>query len=230
MTHPTTAVATSTYETRPDCPAHYHDTYAAYQRAGCRCTAAREDWRLYYKRQREGRAPTRRVHACGSQRRIQALMALGHTTATIGASVDKSAYEIQQIARNRKWVSPATAQTIRLAYQRLSATPGTSDVTRKRAGWWGYAPPLAWEYVDIDDPAAQPDLDGDPQIVVDDLLVRRAVDGDDDAVAGLNRAERVEATRRLLRRDLNAGGISRRLRVSGATANRLVAQAREAAA
>lgn len=121
---------------RGDCPATRHGTVSAYQRAGCRCSDAREATRLYSKRQRAGRPEVRRLDATGTRRRIHALMALGHTSAAIGAAARMTAFQAQQTTR-RRWVSPSTASRIGAAYERLCAIRGTSEVTRRRAMWWG---------------------------------------------------------------------------------------------
>lgn len=138
---------------RAGCAAPRHGTVSAYQRVGCRCADARQAARLYSKRRRLGRPEVRRLDATGTQRRVHALMALGHTAQTVGAAAGMSAFQVQQTTR-RRWVSPRTATRIAAAYDRLCGTRGTSQVTRRRAVWLGWAPPLAWE--DIDDPAERP--------------------------------------------------------------------------
>lgn len=141
---------------RSGCTARYHGTSGAYFRAGCRCPDAKEAKRVYTKRRRLGRPETRRVPALGTTRRIRALMALGHNSTTIGQAAGMSAFQVQQTAGNRQYVSPATRDRIVAAYDALSGTPGVSVKTRSRAQRAGWAPPLAWEYVDLDDPRARP--------------------------------------------------------------------------
>jgi hypothetical protein len=167
------------FEQRTECPARGHDTYSAYQRLGCRCPQAREDHRLNNKRSREKRNPSRRIPAIGTQRRIHALMALGHNSTTIGWHANQmSGAEIQQIGRRRRWVTPETAARIAAAYETLSGTAGTSTTTRARAKATGYAPPLAWDDDTIDNPDAQPDLGGRGDTVVDEVAVEMAASGE----------------------------------------------------
>ena len=199
-------------KTNPDCTARYHGTAPAYH-YGCRCDHARNAHRLYCKRRRQGRAEPRR--------RIQALWAIGHTSATIGyAAGDMSSFNIQQLATRRN-VNHVSRDAIRLAYNRLSAHAGTSVVTRKRAAAAGYAPPLAWDEETIDDPQAQPciapDLD---QPVIDEVAIGRALTGQR---VDLTPQERAAAVRAGLDRGLALTAIAAALHMSNHTAKALAA-------
>ncbi|MGA4726270.1 hypothetical protein ACPB67_02520 [Micromonospora taraxaci] len=209
----------------PDCPVNRHHTYSAY-RHGCRSPQARDDFRLYYKRRREGRAEPRRIDGTGTRRRIQALWAIGHASTTIGhAAGDMSGFNIQRLA-TRRYVSRGSLNAIRLAYQRLSLQTGTSIVTRKRAAAAGYAPPLAWDDDTIDDPNAQPQL-GDPDAdVIDEVAVRRALEGER---ITLTTAERDHAVAAGLSRGMSTAELARRLRISGTRALELAARSRQLA-
>lgn len=162
---------------RPDCTADVHGTDSAYKQ-GCRCPHARNAYRIYQKRLREGRNTPRLVDATGTHRRIQALWALGHNSATIGATIGLSEHHVQRIVHAREFVTYATWHLIDRAYRELSMVPGTADRTRSRARRAGYAPPLAWEGVDIDDPQAQPATEpATTQDGYDPITVGLAVDG-----------------------------------------------------
>lgn len=104
------------------------------------------------------------VPAHGSQRRIHALMALGWTMTDIAQECgwhDRSS--VLQILNPRvgsRGVRATTAAKLTAAYDALSMrlptlTPARSRV-RNLANRRQYAPPLAWEGIDIDDPGAEP--------------------------------------------------------------------------
>lgn len=182
---------------RTACTANRHGNYSAYLRYRCRCADAREDWRLYYKRHREGRAVVRRVDATGTRRRIQALWAAGHTSKTIAAACGSmSAYEVQQVARQRTWLTPAKAAVFAAAYDALAGSLGMSELTRRRAGRAGYAPVGAWDDDTINDPAAVPNLgSSSSDTVVDEVAVERVHVGTL-AFGKLTEAEQLELFRR----------------------------------
>lgn len=138
----------------PSCPAPRHDTYSGY-RYGCRSDAAREEFRLYQKRRREGRHIPRRLDATGTRRRIQALWAIGHASQTIAEHAGLSEYHVQRIVR-QKHVNRPLRDTIAATYYRLAQIPGTSDITRQRARRAGWPSPMAWDETTIDDPAGEP--------------------------------------------------------------------------
>lgn len=143
---------------RSACPSRRrHGTRLAYMNDGCRCPDAREQHRIYRKRLRENRQQPAFVPADGTIRRLRALAAIGWTNAELAARlhVTKIAVGWWRAARYER-VHRDTARRIAALYEQLSAVPGPSSRARvyaRRAGW---VPPLLWEGVDIDDPAAQP--------------------------------------------------------------------------
>lgn len=210
---------------------HPHGSGNRYRLNHCRCQPCRDAHAKDMRDRRRAQAYGRwegLIDATGTIRRIRALATIGWSFRYLAErrGHESGACAIRQLASGQRHkVTADTARAFALLYDELCTSDGPSvrAVTwaRKR-GWHG---PEAWTDPTIDDPAAEPAV---PE-VVDDVLVQRAVAGDPDAVAALNKAERVEATRRLLRR-VTAGAIARRLNVSGATAVRLVAQAQEPAA
>ena len=201
---------------RPDCTADVHGTDSAYKK-GCRCPHARNAYRIYQKRLREGRNTPRLVDATGTHRRIRALWALGHNSATIGATIGLSEHHVQRIVHAREFVTYATWHLIDRAYRELSMIPGTADRTRSRAQRAGYAPPLAWEGVDIDDPQAQPaETPEAEQDGYDPVTVAFAVEGRlTYEQIKAHRPDLIETVRRLAR-TLGDHEISRHLHWPGA--------------
>jgi hypothetical protein len=194
---------------RSGCPWTWHGTAAAYSR-GCRCPDAREARRLYAKRRRLGRPEVRRLPAVGTQRRIRALMVLGHNSEAIAALVGISSSNLLEIAGKRRYVTPLNYQRVSKAYDALSMTLGKSERTRRRAQRAGWAPPLAWEYQNIDDPAAKPAygrmdrrLPSQPRVTHQerrDAVYRRWSEGATDRHIADELRTTVEAVRRMRQR------------------------------
>lgn len=193
------------------CVASRHGTLSAYQRHRCRCPEAREAWRLYGKRARQGRPEVRRVPALGTVRRIQALWAIGHTSTAIGAVIGRTAAHVTTTVKDRTWVSPRTAAAYREAYDRLSMLPGTSDRNRSQARTKGWAPPLAWDEGTIDDPAAKPRRGAKRRATVDHAAVELTITGT--ARAATTRADRRAVVERMTAAGASAALIAERLGV-----------------
>jgi hypothetical protein len=104
-----------------------------------------------------------RVNAIGSARRVRALMAAGHELAAIRADcepkLDRSTAS-QLLNGTLTRVRARTDSAIRVAYDRLSNSAGTSARNRLRAERKGWAVPAAWDDIDMDDPSAFPDFTG----------------------------------------------------------------------
>lgn len=110
-------------------------------------------------------APGRYVDATGTRRRVQALMAIGHTVISIADEADADYSVIFDILRGCPQVRGITADRIAGAYDWLSERAPTGrkasiTTTRKRAAREGWAPPAAWDDDRIDDPQAHPDWTG----------------------------------------------------------------------
>lgn len=103
-------------------------------------------------------SPGRQVPSIGSVRRIQALVALGHTQADLAAEIGCYPNHIPRLAR-QPFVTVAFARAVDEVYRRLMFTPAPDTLASRRsrqraqrARWW---PPLAWD--DIDDPDEKPE-------------------------------------------------------------------------
>lgn len=96
--------------------------------------------------------------AVGAQRRLRGMQALGWRLEDIAAELSLTRRDISQLLNPaRKTMTYTRWVAIAHFYERHSMTPGPSDDARRRAKAAGYVPPLAWEGLDIDHPAAQPD-------------------------------------------------------------------------
>lgn len=97
------------------------------------------------------------IDATGSTRRLQALVAIGHTQTSLAQRIDWTVANLNQITLGRRdQVTVATAQLIAALYDELSMTPGTSARARTTAAKHGWVTPLAWDDDSIDDADAQP--------------------------------------------------------------------------
>ena len=104
----------------------------------------------------------------GCVRRVEALMALGHTVAGIAGDMGvKPAALRQAMVRDR--FSDRLALALVPVYERCSVTARSSRRSISRAAV-GYAPPAAWEYIDIDDPTASPDVGPETNITIADKV------------------------------------------------------------
>lgn len=93
----------------------------------------------------------------GARRRIQALLALGWRHSDISAEMGTSCGTRSPMVLHQAggWIAKATHDAVNGAYAALSMRPGPSTRTRDRALALGYAPPLAWDEDDLDDPYAE---------------------------------------------------------------------------
>lgn len=142
------------------CTATRHGDALAYQVDRCRCPSAREAYRVYRKRLREGRHPPAHVDACGTARRLQGLAALGWSFSVLAARVGTDRRTLQQRTTGRfDRVHRRTHDTVVALYDELSTQPGPSNRTRRRALAAGWAVPALWDDDAIDDPDARPATD-----------------------------------------------------------------------
>lgn len=204
-------------KTAAECGAHRHGTYSAYCRFRCRCPEAREDWRLYQKRRREGRHAPLQVDATGTRRRLAALMALGWTYPTIAAELGVYPSRVSQLMRTKQ-VHSVTAAAVTAVYDRLSTRRGPSERRARMAARHGWPPPLGWDEDTIDDPASTP-VPGWNQPAaalpgIDWVAVERACDGHP---AALTTDERVAAVNLMARAGVLDVVIGARLGVSADT-------------
>lgn len=95
------------------------------------------------------------VPTIGSVRRLQALVAIGHTYGDLAADT-KEAHMFRAMAQGGvRSISAVRARRIIDLFDRNAMTPGPRIGNRTLANTRGYPPPLAWDD-DMDDPAANP--------------------------------------------------------------------------
>lgn len=156
------------------------------------------------------------VDPTGTQRRLQALFALGWGGEDIGARLGLNRTRVNSLMRGtriQRGVYRSTAVRVARVYDELSMIRPEGpkhDRLRRWAARLGYVPPLAWDDDEIDDPRARPhtgpirvDLGYDEAVV--DRLVSEGV-----RLRTLTHTEAAEAVRRLKARGLTGGEIERR--------------------
>lgn len=191
--------------------------------APCRDRAAR------YERQRQLerlRGRRRLIDPTGTQRRLQALAALGWPQETLGARLGMRTADIGRISRGEPTrVRSVVAERVCQLYDELSMTPGPSTLSVQRARAKGWAPPLAWDDEAIDDPTATPTgairARRNPRRDVDEVAVRRAAAGEQ---LDLSAAERAALVALLARQGLSDALIADRVGLAARSVERIRAR------
>jgi hypothetical protein len=111
-------------------------------------------------------AGVHRRNACGSRRRLQALVALGHSPARLAGQLGISPPRMRRLLHGQtQTVSSATHLTVCTLYSHLwSELPAerarreqaTAEVARRQAQRSGWPPPMALDDDRIDDPRYRP--------------------------------------------------------------------------
>lgn len=148
---------------------HAHGTLGGYATDGCRCldcrAAAAAEWRRRYRLKTYGQWQSKYVDPCGVRRRVQALMTLGWDISTVADRAGLQRSQLIAALSRRREVFRTTHEAVAAVYDDLWNQPrvGTCRseniavaMTLKRAERAGYAPPLAWDDDEIDDPQAAP--------------------------------------------------------------------------
>ena len=130
------------------------------------------------------------VDATGTRRRVEALARMGWTARVVSESVDLRPSTLSKMFW-RGTVSRAIANRVARFYGQNSGTFGGDRRIAAKSATLGYAPPIAWEDVDIDDPMARPNVTG-----YDEGRVRAYLSGEQPV--GLTKADKTEAVARLV--------------------------------
>lgn len=130
-------------------------------------------------------APNRSVPALGSIRRAHALLAFGHRVKDIPAACAIDLTTARHIVNdNPASISAHTAGQIRVAYARLSTTPGNSARSLNRAAREGWAVPGYWDDETFDDPDFVPVIT-EPKLSPAEVAERRREEVEHLAFCGL---------------------------------------------
>lgn len=193
---------------RTECSAPHHGTVHAYKH-GCRCDDARRAFRGYKKRLQHGMQPACYVPTHASQRRIQALQAIGYPRKHLATELGYAhpSHASLQPVFWRPSIRSELAEQITALYDRLSGTPGPSEIAQRRARAAGYHAPLDWDDIDTGTLA---DAETSRNDDLDEIAVVRAINGH--PPAKLRRVDRLAAIERLAREGLPSTDIADRLK------------------
>lgn len=111
----------------------------------------------------------------GTLRRVHALMRMGFTKRYLAVETDQP-YHALHAALHRRRFTAAMMVAIADAFDRLDRGP--SKITATKAARAGYPSTMAWEGIDIDDPAARADIGAPRADVPFSILVECAMNGD----------------------------------------------------
>jgi plasmid maintenance system antidote protein VapI len=104
---------------------------------------------------------TTKISAVGTVRRVQALMAIGHSLLGIADAMGMARTALSNtICGRHPTVEVDTARSAQRVYLDWAGRPGTSRRSINRATARGWAPPAAWDDETIDDPTAAPEWTG----------------------------------------------------------------------
>lgn len=168
----------------------------------------------------EGRAL---VNAVGTRRRIAALNAMGWNCRAIAGWLGHSPDYVARLIRPRtSTIRASRAEEIARAFEELRHLPPPRPA-RIPVGVRGGPKPQAWDGVDIDDPAAVPNV-VEPD--VDWVVVQRLINGEYPRPR-FNDAEEYEAVRKLVEAGFGPVAIGRRLGISESSASSSVNRVRQ---
>lgn len=120
-------------------------------------------------------ADGQRVDPTGTARRLQALVAIGHTQRFLASRLGVLEANMPPIVNGTRLVTAGVARKVADLFDELQLTPGNSVRARNNATKRGWVSPLAWDEETIDDPDARPMLDGDMDADLDPVAVDRGV-------------------------------------------------------
>jgi hypothetical protein len=94
------------------------------------------------------------VNATGTVRRLQALMAIGHSGAELATLMGWTTQNMWTLVRSKTLVQVRTQRLVAEMYEELWDKPGTNTRARNLAARKGWAVPMAWDDDKIDNPDA----------------------------------------------------------------------------
>lgn len=211
------------------CPSHMQGVLSEFRLRGYRQTFGPKHAAAIVN---AGKPTAGTIGALGTRRRIRALAAIGHPLSSVAKAAGISVMSVSYIrSGTTRTVTPAMAEKVADAYERLSMTVGTSEQTRALAKAQGWHPPLAYdEDGAIDDPKHRPQRDPRAESFrfLDEVAITEAMSG---RRVELTRAERREAVRRLVEdHGLSQSQAAQRVGLSEKSAYRVMRRAKELAA
>ena len=114
------------------------------------------------------------VGSTGAVRRVRALLRYGYSRKAVAGAAGMTVETVNRVARGgRPRLDVGAATAVDGAFRALSGRPGRDWRTAEKASKAGWAPPYAWDGLDIDDPALV--LPAYPRVDVPAKLLAREV-------------------------------------------------------
>ncbi|WP_165821712.1 hypothetical protein [Mycobacterium colombiense] len=150
------------------------------------------------------------VPAVGTQRRLQALHAIGYQGRHLAELLGVEHSVVTAITSSRQpGVNAKTARAVARLFNELQMTQGPSKESRRRAAARGWVVPLAWDEDSIDDPAASPQMpEDDSSAWYEDYCELKEIGLDDTQIAERMGIQRSSLLHRLRRRSHELQGRS----------------------
>jgi hypothetical protein len=174
------------------------------------------------------RAPSSRVDATGTRRRLQALIAIGWPAELLADQLGRRPNSLHR-SMNGESVTARTAHEVATLYQQLwnSSPPvatdeqqAAADAARAHAVAQGWLPPLAWDDIDADPTPPASTAEGPRRDDIDEIAVERALAGDHISYDDLTSVEQQEVVRRLSARGASIRDIAALLSTTKRTVSR----------
>lgn len=120
-------------------------------------------------------ADGQRVDPTGTARRLQALVAIGHSQRSLAARLGVLEANMPPLVNGTRLASAGMARKVASLFDELQLVPGTSVRARRMAERRGWVTSFAWDEDTIDDPTAVPMVDAGDVVGVDEVAVDRGV-------------------------------------------------------
>lgn len=120
-------------------------------------------------------AEGQRVDPTGTARRLQALVAIGHSQRALAARLGVLEANMPPIVNGTRLASAGMARKVAALFDELQLVPGTSVRARRMGERRGWVSSFAWDEDTIDDPMADPMVDVGEGVGVDEVAVDRGV-------------------------------------------------------
>ncbi len=173
-------------------------------------------------------APSSRVDATGTRRRLQALIAIGWAPELLAAELGRRPNSLLRSMTSPS-VTARTAHGVVGIYEQLwNATPpqttsdqrAAAEAARARAAAHDWLPPLAWDDIDTDPVPPALTTGQSRRGDIDEIAVERALAGDRISYDDLTAVEQQEVVRRLTARGSSIRDIAAKLSTTKRTVSR----------
>jgi hypothetical protein len=173
-------------------------------------------------------APSSRVDATSTRRRLQALIAIGWAPQLLAAELGRRPNSLLRSMTSPSVTARTAHQVVSLYEQLWNATPpqatseqrAAAEAARARAAAQDWLPPLAWDDIDTDPVPPALTTGRSRRGDIDEIAVERALAGDHVSYDDLTAVEQQEVIRRLTARGTSIRDIAAQLSTTKRTVSR----------